>query len=73
MGAMGPLNRWVGSSAVVLANQAVIANNWSIIALKNVALSTSRNVCPKLIVKVEISLGDTGRHYDTLTSLKKSM
>ena len=38
MGGMGPLNRWVGSSAVVLANQAAIANNWPIIALKHAAL-----------------------------------
>ena len=27
MGGMGPLNRWVGSSAVVLTKQAAIANN----------------------------------------------
>ena len=27
MGTIGPLNRWVGSSAVVLTKQAAIANN----------------------------------------------
>ena len=27
MGTIGPLNRWVGSSAVVLANPAAVAKN----------------------------------------------
>ena len=38
MGGMGPLNRWVGSSAVALAKQAAASNNWSITALKHVTL-----------------------------------
>ena len=38
MGTIGPPNRWVGSSAVVLAKQAAISNNWSITALKHAAL-----------------------------------
>ena len=38
MGGMGPLNRWVGSSAVVLTNQAAITNNWPIIVLKHATL-----------------------------------
>ena len=38
MGTIGPLNRWVGSSAVVLTKQAATSNNWSIAALKHAAL-----------------------------------
>ena len=37
MGTIGPLDGWVGSSALVLAKQTAINNNGSIIALKNVA------------------------------------
>ena len=38
VGTIGPLNRWVGSSAVALAKQAATSNNWLITALKNAAL-----------------------------------
>merc|ERR1712091_653490 len=38
MGTIGPLNRWVGSSAVVLTNQAAITNNRPIIVLKHATL-----------------------------------
>ena len=48
MGTMGPLNRWVGSSAVMLANQAAIANNWPMVVLKHVALgAVLGNSCHK--------------------------
>ena len=36
--AMGPFNRWVGSSAVALAKQAATSNNWLITVLKHATL-----------------------------------
>ena len=41
MGTIGPLNRWVGSSAVVLAKQAAMSKNWPMAALKHAALGGS--------------------------------
>ena len=41
MGTIGPPNRWVGSSAVVLAKQAAISNNWPITVLEHAALGAA--------------------------------
>ena len=41
MGAMDPLDGWAGLSALALANQTAITNNWSTAALKNAALGTA--------------------------------
>ena len=41
MGTIGPLDGWVGSSAVVLAKQTAIAKNWPIITLQTVTLGAA--------------------------------
>ena len=54
MGTIGPIDGWVGSSAVVLAKQTAIAKNSPIVTLQTVALGAA--------------LGDSGlfgQHYST--------